>query len=57
MSSEQRDDLVQMARRIDAVATHIRRIHNDIGLPLSLSQALESLQRAEALVLEDAQAH
>jgi hypothetical protein len=55
MNDINRDDLMKAARRIDAVADNVRRIHNEIGLPLSLSQALESLQRAEALLLETAQ--
>lgn len=55
MTEIHREDLMKLARRIDAVADNVRRVHNEIGLPLALSQALESLQRAEVLLLETAQ--
>lgn len=55
MTEIHRDDLMKLARRIDAVADNVRRVHNEIGLPLSLSEALISLHRAEALLLETAQ--
>lgn len=55
MNEVNRDDLMKAARRIDAVADNVRRVHNEVGLPFSLSQALESLRQAEALILEAAQ--
>lgn len=55
MNKIHRDDLMKLARRIDAAADDVRIIHNEIGLPLALSQALEALQRAEALLIETAQ--
>jgi hypothetical protein len=54
MENIHRDDLMKLARRLDAVTDNVRRVHNEIGLPLSLAQALTSLERAEALILETA---
>jgi hypothetical protein len=55
MNDINRDDLMKAARRIDSVTDNVRRTHNEVGRPDSLTQALESLRRAEALILETAQ--
>lgn len=50
-----RDDLIKLARRLDAVTENVRRVHNEAGLQPALSEALGLLQRAEALLIETAQ--
>ena len=54
MTEIDRDDLLKLARRLEAVSDNVRRIHNDSGLGRTLSEALTHLIRAEALLIEAA---
>lgn len=52
MSDTRRNELYGLTIRLRKITEATRSIHNAAGLPLVLSQAITSLERAEGLLLE-----
>lgn len=52
MSQAKRNELLGLQIRLRKITEAVRAIHNAIGLPLSLSRAIGSLELAEGLMIE-----
>lgn len=55
MTEAKRNELYGLTIRLRKLTEAVRGVHNAAGLPLVLSQALGSLERAEGLMIEAAE--